>query len=412
MGRANSVLVLGAGIQGISVALALRRRGYHVRVIDQMPALMLRTSLRSEGKIHLGFVYANDSSFQTSALMLRAALHFAPLFDDWLEMPVDWRRMSSAPFVYLIARDSMLAPDALYAHYHRLQDFLNEMIAGGEAANYLGNSLRDKKLWQPAARVKTNLFSPNAIAECFETAEVALERTRFRALLRTRLAAFPEITIHYATRVETIERAANGFHVRGTRADGTRWHDDAEIVINCLWDGRLALDAQLGLRPQRAFVMRLKYRVLGELPATLRALPSLTMVLGRYGDVVRYQNAPTYFSWYPACLRGWSQTLTPPSEWDAVCAGNPPPEIADAVARETMTAFEKIIPAIGATRVKSVDGGIIYAWGESDINDFDSELHKRYEIGFTHHDGYYSVDTGKFTTAPLLAQQLVRHLDG
>ena len=73
-----SILVLGAGIQGISTALALRHRGYRVTVIDRMPGLMLRTSLRNEGKIHLGYVYANDSSFQTSALLLRAALKFAP----------------------------------------------------------------------------------------------------------------------------------------------------------------------------------------------------------------------------------------------------------------------------------------------------------------------------------------------
>lgn len=92
------VLVLGAGIQGVCVALALRQRGYRVALVDRMPDLMLRTSLRNEGKIHLGFVYANDATFQTAPLMLRAALCFAPLFEEWLESDVNWRELSSLPF--------------------------------------------------------------------------------------------------------------------------------------------------------------------------------------------------------------------------------------------------------------------------------------------------------------------------
>lgn len=407
----KSVLVLGAGIQGICVALALRQRGYRVTVIDQMPDVMLRTSLRNEGKIHLGFVYANDASFQTSELMLRAALNFSPLLDEWLEMHVDWCALSSTPFWYLVMQDSMLTPPQIHAHYAQLQNCLEEIIACGEHATYLGNDLRGKRMWHNAPSNVSKWFAPSRVAECIETVELALDREKFRALISARVASFPEITTRLRHHIETIEHAPNGFCVQGTRSDGTRWSEFSDIVVNCLWDGRLALDEQLGIKPQRAFVMRLKYRVLAELVPALRDLPSLTMVLGRYGDIVQYGDTLTYFSWYPACLRGWSQNITPPHEWDAVCQGNPPREIAAQVARETLDAFEEIIPGIGASRAHHVDGGIIYSWGETDIDDRASALHTRYEIGFTHHDGYYSVDTGKFTCAPLHAQQLVQHID-
>jgi hypothetical protein len=406
-----TVLVLGAGIQGACAALALYSRGYNVTLIDRMPGVMLRASLRGEGKIHLGFVYANDATFETSALLLRAALNFSPLLDSWLGTPLNWRALTSAPFLYLIARDSMLTPDAIRAHYERLQDSLNELVTQGERASYLGMDLREGPLWRTAPPDTRKWFSQAHIEETIETQELALNGRKFRELVCARLRSCPEIKLRLGHQIETIERTHTGFCVAGERADGSRWSESAQLAVNCLWDGRLALDERLGIFPQRPFVMRLKYRVLGVLPDALANLPSATMVLGRYGDIVRYSDAPTYLSWYPACLRGWSTNVTPPTEWDAVCAGNPPTEIADAVARETLDAFEKIVPNLRHTRVQTVDGGVIHSWGETDIDDAASALHKRYEIGFTTHDGYYSVDTGKLTCAPWFAHRLAEHVD-
>jgi glycine/D-amino acid oxidase-like deaminating enzyme len=72
------VVVLGAGSQGVLSALMLRNRGHAVTLIDKAPAPLLRAGLRNEGKIHLGFIYVNDPSFDTPRLMLRSALAFAP----------------------------------------------------------------------------------------------------------------------------------------------------------------------------------------------------------------------------------------------------------------------------------------------------------------------------------------------
>ena len=51
--------------------------------------------------------------------------------------------------------------------------------------------------------------------------------------------------------------------------------------------------------------------------------------------------------------------------------------------------------------------GIIFCWGATDIDDPESELHSRHAAGVYAHDGYFSVNTGKFTTAPLFADQLL-----
>ena len=70
---------------GSSAALLLaRQRGVRVTLFDRAAAPLEGASRRNEGKIHLGFVYANDPSRRTARVMMRGALCFAPLMRRWL----------------------------------------------------------------------------------------------------------------------------------------------------------------------------------------------------------------------------------------------------------------------------------------------------------------------------------------
>jgi hypothetical protein len=197
-----------------------------------------------------------------------------------------------------------------------------------------------------------------------------------------------------------------GFEVSGTTPDGQLWSAASDTVVNCLWEGRLPVDRQLDLLPTRPWVYRLKYRVLGRLPNHLARLPSLTMVLGKYGDIVNYGDGRVYFSWYPACLRGWSGEVTVPPAWDRACRGGISPEEQAAIARESLEAFDVIVPGFAQCRIDSVAAGVIFSWGRTDIDDPVSELHRRDDIGPSAHDGYVTVNTGKITTAPLFGQRV------
>src|SRR5262249_31158387 len=66
--RRAGVLILGAGLLGSGVALELARQGHEVTLLDQDARAMNRASLRNEGKIHLGLIYANDASLATALL--------------------------------------------------------------------------------------------------------------------------------------------------------------------------------------------------------------------------------------------------------------------------------------------------------------------------------------------------------
>src|SRR3954451_16707955 len=63
--------VLGGGLQGCCVALALAERGVHVTLFDQNEMLLSRTAIANAGKIHLGYMYANDPSLATACMMMR-----------------------------------------------------------------------------------------------------------------------------------------------------------------------------------------------------------------------------------------------------------------------------------------------------------------------------------------------------
>jgi hypothetical protein len=401
---AENTIVLGAGFQGVCVALALQCQGHAVTLMDKAPDCMTRASLRNEGKIHLGFVYANDASFRTSGLMLRSSLAFAGLIEKWLKARLDWLSLMSHPFVYVIAHDSLVSPESLFASYEKLQTTY-EAAVDNEGSDYFGT--RPNSLWQEIPTSTLPWIKEKFAAKAAETAEVALDLVAFRRLMRSALDQSRKVEKLYNHTVESIVRTSAGFRVEGVQADGSGWTREAGIVVNCLWEGRLALDHQMGLIPRRKWVYRLKYRLLGELSRNLVGLPSFTMVLGPYGDIVVYPSALAYMSWYPACMRGWCTTLTPPPAWESVCNGEADSKLTLPIAQEALAAFDCIVPGILSSKIEAVDAGIICSWGESDISDPESELHERFEVGVQSYDGYYSIDTGKFTCAPFFAQQFL-----
>ena len=61
--KVQRVAVLGAGIMGSSTALYLARAGIQVDLFDAADRPFSGASRWNEGKIHLGFLYANDLVF-------------------------------------------------------------------------------------------------------------------------------------------------------------------------------------------------------------------------------------------------------------------------------------------------------------------------------------------------------------
>jgi hypothetical protein len=207
--------------------------------------------------------------------------------------------------------------------------------------------------------------------------------------------------------------------VRGA-ADTTIGYDDGsgrrsetfDHVVNALWDGRLAVDATAGLKPARAWINRLKYGVSFTWPEGVERPPSATFISGPFGEVVSYPDRLTYLTWYPSCLRGFSTDLVPP-DWLTY----PAEPLHGEIARDTLQALSQIVPTLAAVDLRGlpdvrVKGGVIVAWGETDIYDPQSELHQRYRIGVNSHGRYHSIDPGKLTMAPHFALECAGRICG
>ena len=400
MNLETRVLVLGAGLQGGGVALELARRGLDVTVVEQDEIACNRASLRNEGKIHIGFIYANDPTRATAFLQLDGALRFRSIVGGWLGRDDEWLRLST-PFHYLVARDSVVAPEVLASHYAAVEERCRERLAADPALDYLGSRpdrwVRPLKEDELSSRFERDRFSAG-----FATGELAIDTDVLAAALRRAFDRHPRIALRCGHVARTIERAGDAFRCEGEGPEGP-WRIRANQVVNATWERRLSFDRQLGLEPPADLLYRLKYRLIARVPPELRQAPSVSMVLGRYGDVVIRPSGTAYLSWYPSALRGWTHDSDPPRSWDAPSRGEIDPELADEIARGILDGIGGWYRGMGASEPIQVDAGAIVAIGRSDVDDAGSALHDRTQIGAASLDGYHSVDPGKLTTAPLFA---------
>ncbi len=402
----TDVAVLGAGFQGVCAALELAARGLTVDLYDRCDSCVTQAGARNEGKIHLGFVYANDSTFDTTRLLARGALTFDRAVRRWLECEIDDVGLST-PHYYAVHRDSMLQPKAVLAHFARVTALVRE-IGQAESRTYLG---------QPAASVgfdleeQGDIYDPADITAVIRTDERAVDVKRMAALLRARVCTERRISFHPCTEVVEARRSNGAIEV-SLSCDGAGWWRCYRQVVNCLWDGKLAIDSTMGFLPGYRTLHRLKFGVSVLLREPLPAIPSATFVVGPFGDIVQIDERRFYFSWYPVARRGISRALTPP-DWPRDLYG------ADAtrMIEETLEAFARLVTPVRHLHPDmfedvTVSGGVVVAAGESDIDDPRSQLHGRTSVGIRSRGGYHSVDTGKYTLAPMYAIEIADRVCG
>ena len=103
-------------------------------------------------------------------------------------------------------------------------------------------------------------------------------------------------------------------------------------------------------------------------------------------------------------MQGISTDVTPP-DWDTY----PAEPLRSRILTGTYQALSAIVHSLRGLDPASlpealVKGGTIVAWGNTDIYDPASELHRRFEIGVTSEGRFHSVDPGKLTMAEFLGE--------
>ena len=242
------------------------------------------------------------------------------------------------------------------------------------------------------------IYGPTVDA-VFSTQELAIDPDPLADLIVKRVADSETITLYTDTTVTKVDPTERRIDVGSPEGDSTRL-GPYDHVINCAWEGRPVIDSTVGLHQPAPWSYRMKYFLKA---MTGLFLPSTTIVLGPFGDIVQYATGGQYLAWYPSGLRGWSTAIAPP-RWPT----RPLAKEASSIARETLAHLSEVVPAVTGVPLDTVDvrGGVIYALGQTDVDDPASQLHKRSDVGTTTlHGWYHSIDTGKYTTAPLFAKE-------
>lgn len=402
---AKTAIVLGAGIQGICVALMLEAQGYRVELVDKSSGIMNRASLNYEGRIHLGFVYGMDKSQKTGQRMVLDALNFAPYLEKLIGDKIDWLALCSKPTDYFVARDTILPADQVERYFENIQSFYCEQL-DNKNLNYLGQ--RPKSLFQ---RISIpSYFNADRVTDCFRTTEFSVDQLKIKKMLQRALSQLPQVNIRLQYLVESIEKEVNGYIVRGKDSTGENIDLHASIVVNCLWEKRAYFDQQLGLEVEKQSI-RLKYGIVVALDDFLSKINSFAMVLGANGNFVCNPRSNTaFFAWYPSCLRGLMEYGEIPEDWDRVADGFVDPELYEILVEENLRNFKELLPGLRSVDVIKIKGGMILGPAgknyTKDIDQPDSVLHTRSESPIRQSDGYYSISTGKFTSAPRNTLQL------
>jgi hypothetical protein len=354
---------------------------------------MSAASRWNDGKIHLGYTFTGTPSLATALLMQEGSTVFIAGVERALgeSMSASW---FGRGVVYVVDTQTLVDPETLW---RRAQQVARLHDKG--AAQHPG--MRRYLAGQPPLE---RLAVDEAEEQTLQRRIVAAWRTPERHVSARAVAdRLAEATT--ARDVSVIQGL-----VTGAGADGPSWRvclSDggtlrAPVVINCLWENRSVIDHQV--RPSsEPTSIRYKRAVFGTAVTGLAGLSSSTRILGPYGDIAVYANGDAYLSWYPAGLAARSDDGSPPSVPDADAK-----HVVDA----TLAGLglpTALLEAAGASW--QLQGGFVVAWGRGDIDEPDSPLHERHRPDVHEvRPGFISVDTGKYTLAPLLAERAVERV--
>ncbi len=399
---ARRVAVLGAGIMGSAVSIDLARRGFDVTLIDRESEPMAATSRWNEGKIHLGYLYGADPTLATARHLLPGGLLFTELLSELIGGDVDGHATTDDD-VYLVHRDSVVSADQVGATFDAISALVRQHP---DAGRYVVDVSEARAAALTPAELRA--VAGEDIVAGFRVPERSVDTRWVADRLAGAVAAESGVELRLGTTVLGVEQRDDGstpWRVHGD--DG--YEERFDVVVNALWNGRLPIDVAAGLTPEPPWTHRFRLCVFLRTRAE-RELASAVVAVGPFGDVKNYNGRDFYLSWYPLGLiaQGTDLELRSPE----IPSGTDAEAFVDGV----RVALERVVPGVGRViddaEELTVEGGFVFARGRGALDDPRSGLHRRDRYGVQRLDSYYSVDTGKYSTAPWLAGRLAAEIAG
>lgn len=398
MTAARRVAILGAGIMGSSLALFLARRGVSVTLFDKCEEPMACASRWNEGKIHLGYTYGADPSLQTARQLIPGGLAFSRLMAELVGCDIGGA-VTPVDDIYLIHRRSVADAAAVWQTY----DAVGSLVRSHPDACDYFDGLSEARPRPLSARELSALADQDTIVAGFWTPEKSVNTQWVADCVVDALRAEPRIALRMGVTVSAVHLEDGRWRVQGA-PDVDEVYD---VVVNALWEGRLAIDRSATVAPQGKWSHR--YR-LGVFARTDRDLdvPNVVVAVGPFGDLKNYDGHHFYLSWYLAGLVAEGSEITPPTP--AALDGAGEARLVAAVRKNLTELMPWTAQIFEAAEELKVRGGYVFAQGQGSLSDPASTLHRRDRFGLRRNGNYFSVDTGKYSTAPWLAEKLAREI--
>ena len=394
------VAVLGGGMLGACTALELARRGQRVTLIEGADRILEGASRWNEGKIHLGFLYAGDRDLATAKRLIPGGLAFPGLVERFVGRSIE--SFATEDDVYVVHRNSIVDVDAFEGYATRTCDLISDAARRDGAPRYF-SSLDSACIKRLSRNELADLTTSDDAIAGFRTPERSVSTVPIADLLAAAVHSEPGIEVRTSTWVDGVCRRADGrmdIHSARQRASDLEGFD---VVVNALWEGRLAVDSSIGVKVPTSWSHRFRAAVFAHAPAN--RLPSAVLCTGPFGDVKCYPDGRVYLSWYDAGLIAQGDEVEPPRDGAVLTQ----PRKAR-VRKETLASLSAYFPTVaglsGVVTDGDVHGGWVYAIGKGSLADPTSLLHRRDAFGITVDRGYVSVDTAKYSIAPWLALQV------
>ena len=378
---AKSFAVIGGGTLGTLIALRLSNLGLNVEIFESKPELLKGASYLGEGKIHLGYTYglSQESSYEQ---LIESALTFAEDIESAICKPVDWNNITSIPFSYKVANDSLITPDEFSNHGRNI---INTIKQKKHLESYLG---------LPVEKI---MEFERTSERSFITSERAVDLEKLREMIIAEIISRENIIVNVNSEILMVKAETENKYVLST--DGHDLERRFDYVINCTWEKRHLLDRMFWDKlPELNY--RTKLYVSAKTSLQERAF---TTVLGKYGDLVIFNTGRLYGSDYLVGLTSFTNNLLPNfAERDCL-----PEELVTKHWEYIKSRFLLDVPELSkVTDITTFERSVV-AVGDSDIDQIKSGLHDRSPHYLNREGNYISALGTKITTIPQLAKKIV-----
>jgi glycine/D-amino acid oxidase-like deaminating enzyme len=383
---------------GSSTALFLARAGCNVTLIDRAPRAMDAASRWNEGKIHLGFLYAGDPSGRTAAELVIGGLTFKRLTEELIGRSLAQATTPDAD-IYLVHPNSVADVAAMAAYFQRVETLIADHAQAGDYLAPIGAV-------EPLAAGDLEALTSGAVRAGFRVPERSVNTIWVADRFVEAIEAEPNISVRTSTLVAGVDQTeaprSGPWRIRAEPG----LDEPFDVVVYALWEGRLAVDRSLRLAPEAEWSHRFRLSLFVQ-TATCLKLPCLVLATGPFGDVKNYDGTSFYLAWYPAGLVAQGSDIEPPH------VTLPPAEVTIEATRRGLIAYLPPIQAVfDAAESVKVGGGWVFALGKGSLIDPDASLHRRDRFGISRLGTYFSVDTGKYSVAPWLANKIASEILG